>query len=130
MSAAPLTTRLPEWLDQEIREYFRSNGVGVSAGMKQIAEEWWIIQNMPSIEIRDGVTGPRAALKDGPDIWQIIMVKEDYGDDLKGLSEHFGDLPIEDIEKALAFYELFAEQIDAKLRENERAMKQLLRTYG
>ena len=41
------------------------------------------------------------------------MVKEGYGDDLKGLSEHFGDLPMEDIETALAFYRLFPEQIDA-----------------
>lgn len=130
MSATPLTTRLPEWLDREIREYFKSNGIGVSTGMKQIAEEWWIMRNMPSIEMRDGVTGPRAALENGPDIWQIIMVKEDYGDDLKGLSEHFGDLPIEDIERALAFYELFPDQVDAKLHENERAMKQLLKIYG
>jgi uncharacterized protein (DUF433 family) len=129
MSAAPLTTRLPEWLDQAIREYCRESGLGVSAGMKQIAEDWWIIRNMPGIEIREGVTGPRAALRDGPDIWQIIMVRQDYGDDLEGLREHFGGLTLEDIERALAFYELFPERIDAKLRENERAMKHLLRTY-
>ena len=130
MSSAPLTTRLPEWLDQELRRYFRNNGVGVSAGMKQIAEEWWITRNMPSIEIRDGVTGPRAALKDGPDIWQIIMVKADYGEDLEGLSEHFGGLSMEDIESALAFYKLFPEQVNDKIRENERAMRHLLRIFG
>ncbi|MFC1539852.1 hypothetical protein ACFL41_00010 [Gemmatimonadota bacterium] len=130
MSAPPLTTRLPEWLDQEIREFFKKAGLGVSTGMKQITEEWWIMRNMPSVEIRDGVTGPRAALKDGPDIWQIIMVKEGYGDDLQGLSEHFGDLPMEDIETALAFYRLFPEQIDAKLRENEQAMHFLMKMYG
>ncbi len=98
--------------------------------MKQITEEWWIMRNMPGIEIREGVTGPQAAIKGGPDIWQIIMVKEEYGDDLAALSEHFGDLPLEDIKKALAFYDLFPDQIDAKLRENERAMRHLLRTYG
>ncbi len=130
MSAPPLTTRLPEWLDQEIRDYFKDAGIGVSTGMKQIAEEWWIMRNMPSVEIRDGVTGPRAALKNGPDIWQIIMVKKGYGDDLKGLSEHFGDLPMENIDTAVAFYRLFPEQIDAKLRENERAMQFLMKAFG
>jgi len=130
MSAQPLTTRLPEWLDQEIRNFFNKAGLGVSTGMKQITEEWWIMRNMPTVEIRDGITGPRAALKDGPDIWQVIMVKEGYGDDLQGLSEHFGDLPMEDIETVLAFYRLFPEQIDAKLRENEHAMHFLMKAFG
>lgn len=130
MSSAPLTTRLPGWLDQAIREYCHEKGVGVSAGMKQIAEEWWIIRNMPGIEIREGVTGPRAALIDGPDIWQIVLARRDYGDDLEGLREHFGNLSAEDIELALAFHELFPERIEARIRENERAMKHLLRTYG
>ncbi|GEM_PF-2958154 len=36
MSADPLTTRLPKWLDQAIREYCRDSGLGVSAGMKHL----------------------------------------------------------------------------------------------
>lgn len=126
MPANPVTTRLPEWLDQELGGIFSNTGEGRSEGLRRIAEEWWALQNFPAIEFRDGVTGRRASVRGGPDVWEIVMVQRDYGDDRGGLYEHFKWLPREDLDQALAYAEKFATSIDARIEENERVERQLM----
>lgn len=129
MPANPVTTRLPEWLDQELGGIFSDSGEGRSEGLRRIAEEWWVLQNFPAIEFRNGVTGRRASVRGGPDVWEIVMVQRDYGDDREGLYEHFSWVPREDLDQALAYAERFAGVINARIDENERVGRQLLQAH-
>jgi len=115
-----LTTRLPEWLNVELREEFARFNTGPSEGLRRVVEQWWVGRNLPSLEYRDSLDGPRPALKDGPELWEFIMTHRSYGGDLDGVSEHYCGLPLEGMKQALAYYRLFPDAIDRHLAENER----------
>lgn len=123
MPASILTTRLPEWLGDELREEFAQYGEGPSEGLRRVVEEWWVRKNLPAIEYRDSLDGPRPAMKEGPELWSFIMIHRSYGDDLDGISEHYGGLSHEGMKQALAYYKLFPDSIDEHLRENDRLMR-------
>ncbi|MFO7767586.1 MAG: hypothetical protein R6W82_01290 [bacterium] len=120
MAGTTLTTRLPEWLEEEIREEFEQRGEGPSEGLRRVVQEWWILTRLTLIEIREGVTGPRPALKGGPEVWEVILVRRWYENDPKGLRDYFGGLTEEQLRQALACYELFPEPVDEHLREIDR----------
>lgn len=80
------------------------------------------MENFPAIEFRDGPAGRRAALRGGPEVWEIIMVWRNYAPDLDGLRAHFDWLPPEALDQALAYYERNSESIDALIEENERVL--------
>jgi len=123
MPASVLTTRLPEWLSEELREEYAKYGDGPSEGLRRVVEEWWVRKNLPAIEYRDSLDGPRPAMKEGPELWSFFMVRRSYGDDLEGISEHYGGLPQEGMEQAMVYYKLFPDSIDEHLRENDRLMR-------
>jgi hypothetical protein len=89
---ATVSARLADWLEREPREFRREDGDDPSAGLRRGAEEWRAMQRSPAIEFRDGVTRRRAALRDGPEVWEVAMVARNYGDDVEGVIAHFGGL--------------------------------------
>lgn len=124
---ATLTARLDDWLKKEIVDFWRAQGEGPSSGLRRVAEEWWAMQTFPAIAFRDGVAGRRAVLRGGPDVWEVVAVARDYGEDREGFHEHFGGEPApEALDQALAYAERFPKEIDAQIAENER-IEELLR---
>lgn len=116
-----LSTRLDDWLREEIIEFWRAHGAGPSTALRHVAEEWWALQEFPAIEFRDGVSGRRAALRGGPDVWEVVSVARDYGPDRDGLYEHFAPFPDPAaIAQALAYAERFPAEIAALIADNER----------
>ena len=120
MSTTVLTTRLPEWLSEELKEEFAKYNAGPSEGLRRVVEQWWVGSNLPALEYRDSLDGPRPAMKDGPELWEFIMTRRGYDGDLDGVSKHYGGLPSEGMEQALVYYRLFPDSIDHHLNENER----------
>ncbi|HSU15656.1 hypothetical protein [Longimicrobium sp.] len=125
MPANPITTRLPEWLEEELNGTFAASGEGRSEGMRRIAEEWWTLEHFPAIEFRDGVTGRRASVRGGPDVWEIAMVERDYSNDREGLYEHFSWIPREHLDQALAYAGKFASEVHGRVELNERIGRQM-----
>lgn len=66
----------------------QERGEGPSIGLRRVVEEWWALQHFPGIEFRDGVSGRRAALREGPDVWDVVMVARDLDNDLERLFTH------------------------------------------
>jgi len=121
MTTIPITTRLPEWMDQEIRAYWRRHGEKPSPGYRRVIEEWWVRENLPLLEFRDGVSGRRAGVCAGPDVWEVAWIASEYGHDVAPVEAHFGGyVPREAIEQALRYAEQFPEVIEEQIRENER----------
>lgn len=130
MSTPPLTTRLPGWLDEELRRFFGEHKLGPSEGLRRVADEWWVMENFPAIEFRDDPFGRREALRSGPEVWEVVMVQRDYGEDRRGLETHFADIPAEHLDQALSYYRRFPERIDAMIKENERVARFLEERAG
>ncbi|HEX6747572.1 MAG TPA: hypothetical protein VF092_09815 [Longimicrobium sp.] len=98
--------------------------------MRRVAEEWWTLQNLSAIEFRNGVTGRRASVRGGPDVWETVMVQRDYGDDREGLYQHFSWLAPGDVDQALTYAEKFAVSIDDRIAQNERVAGELAQAYS
>lgn len=131
MATLPATTRLPDWLERALRTFWQEHGEGPSVGLRRTVEEWWALQHFPAIEFRDGVTGRRAALRDGPDVWEVAMVARDYGGDVARLETHFGGhLSRDALTQALAYAARFPEEIDNWITENERVARFLAGRAG
>lgn len=131
MATIPATTRLPDWLEHEIRQFWQEHGEGPSVGLRRTAEEWWALQEFPAIEFRDGVSGRRAALREGPDVWEVAMVAEAYARDMEQLMQHFGGrISHAALEQALAYSDRFPDEITGWIAENERVARLLARRSG
>ncbi|MFQ5890721.1 MAG: hypothetical protein ACE5JR_11795 [Gemmatimonadota bacterium] len=128
-STATLSTRIPRWLEEELRSVFQRQGEGPSEGLRRIVSEWWACRTFGAIEFRDALGGRRAALRDGPEIWEIISVQRDYGDDAEALRAHFSWIPAEALGQAVEYYRRFGDEVDALIAENERA-EEYLRARG
>lgn len=126
MATSPVATRLPDWLDLQIREYWERHGERPSPGYRRVIEEWWVAQSMPALEFRDGPAGRRVGIRGGPDVWEVVMVARAHGHDLMRIGEHFGDrVDRSAVEQALQYEERFPAVVQEQLRANER-VEQLL----
>ncbi len=123
---ATVTARLEDWLKEDVEAFWHSHGERPSPGLRRVVQEWWATQRLPAITFRDGVSGRRAVLRDGPDVWEVVMVARDYGDDRAGLYAHFaGFVAPEALDQALAYAEHFPEETEAMLAENTRVERLL-----
>lgn len=130
VSDQPLSVKLRPWLEEELRAEFEERGESVSEGLRRLLEEWWALRNLPAIEFRDGVTGRRAAVRSGPEVWEVIAALQDHEGDIDALGEHFSWLDEEDLDAALRYYDRFPEPIDELIRENERTARFLADRIG
>lgn len=121
MATTPITTRLPEWMDREIRAYWKRHGEKPSPAYRRVIEEWWVTQNLPHLEFRDGVSGRRVGVRAGPDVWEVVLVARAYDHDMELVEAHFGGhIPRQAIEQALRYAEQFPGVIEEQIRENDR----------
>jgi hypothetical protein len=56
----------------------------------------------------------------GPDVWEIVSVRDDYGSDIEGFQEHFAFVRPEHLRQALAYAERFPEETRAMIENNLR----------
>lgn len=121
-----ITARLDEWLDREIRAFWRLRGEGPSSGMRRLAREWWVLQELPLLEFRDGVVGRRPGVRGGPDVWEIVLLAREGELDPPAIVDYLaGDVPVAAIEQALEYAARFPDEIEEWLTENERVGKLL-----
>jgi hypothetical protein len=121
-----LSTRVKGWLRKEIVDFGRRQREGPSEALRRVTEEWWAMSRFPAIEFRDGVTGRRAGVRGGPDVWEVVMVWKDHDPNREGLYDHFGGhVSQEGLDQALAYHERFSEEIDERIEENRRVAGRL-----
>jgi hypothetical protein len=123
---ATMTARIEEWLREDVETFWQAHGEKPSAGLRRVIQEWWAAQHFPALSFRDGVSGRRAVLRDGPDVWEVAMVARDYGDDRDGFYAHFAGFVARDaLDQALEYAERFPEEIAGLLAENARVERLL-----
>lgn len=115
----PLCARLSPELEEELAVFFDEHGWGPSEGLRVVIEEWVAASAIPDIEFRSGPLGRRAAVRGGPEVWEIVSVAHEAPAD-HDLYAHFSWLDRRKVLAALEYYERFPEPIDAILARNER----------
>lgn len=73
------------------------------------------MRRVPGIVFIDGATGRRAALARGLDIWEIIATWQEVSRSYEELHQKYPWLTETQLRAALAYYELYPDEIDARL---------------
>ena len=123
--STPLSIRFPDLLADRVRA--RGVGLGETASgmVVRLVDEGMRMADHPGIVFRDGPTGRRAGLMNGPDVWEVIVVLCDY-------AYGRGASPVRSAAKALAltesavrtaenYYAAFPDEIDARIAANAAA---------
>ncbi|MGH7475254.1 MAG: hypothetical protein ACRELD_03110 [Longimicrobiales bacterium] len=112
---------MDDWLKERLEAFWREHGERPSTGLRRVAEEWWAMQEFPAISFQDGVSGRRARLRGGPDVWEVVAVWRDYSGDREGFYEHFAPYASRDVlDQALGYAERFGEEIETMIEQNQR----------
>lgn len=116
-----MSVRLDEWLKERLEEFWRAHGERPSTGLRRVAQEWWAMQQFPAVVFQDGVSGRRARLRGGPDVWEVVSVWRDYDPETDAFYEHFAPYVEQAaLDQALAYAERFPEEIEEALEQNAR----------
>jgi hypothetical protein len=77
----------------------------------------------PGVILRDGPSGPRPALPDGPDVWEVIEVLQQVeatGQDAIAQVAEWASLTPDEVRLALDYYDEFPEAIDSWIDANRQ----------
>ena len=129
----PTSFRLPEDLLDRLDAASRAGKTSVTSLVAVLLDEGLKTRRFPGIVYRDGPTGRRAALLDGPDVWEVVRdLRHTPG---KGMArvEHLAaevGLPAARIRLAVDFYAAFADEVDALIEADEEAAERVRQIAG
>ncbi len=120
-----VSVRLDDTLAERLRLRARAAGETLSDRLRRYAEEGTRREEHPMITFRDGPTGRRAKLLDGPDVWEVAMWVEDLEAEPDPLAALIEDsiLTRPQVEAALSYRAAYPDEIAARieLHRNETA---------
>jgi hypothetical protein len=80
-------------------------------------------RRFPGVVYRDGPTGRRAGLVNGPDVWEIVRDVSSTGGRgekrLRTVAET-AELPLSQVRLAVDFYTTFPDEVDARIESDQR----------
>ena len=113
--------RVSEELDQAIRREAKMRGKTWSATTQELLAEAIKMRRVPGIVFVDGPSGRRAVVAGtGLDVWEIAATWESCSENYETLQESYPWLSEQQLRCALAYYELYPDEIEARL-ELERS---------
>ena len=113
----PVTVRLPEPSWEELRQIARREHRSISEVGARFITEGLRESRFPYIEFRSFNGERHACIKGGLQVWQLMMAARDFGLDVDKIAYHL-DLKPEQVKAGLHYYEVYPEEIDLALEEN------------
>ena len=112
-----VSVRLEDGLAQRLRLRARAAGETLSDRLRRYAEEGVRRDEHPLITFRDGPTGRRAGLIDGPDVWEVAMWVDELSGEPDPVAALINDsvLTRPKIEAALRYRIAYPEEIDVRI---------------
>ncbi len=78
------------------------------------------MRRVPGIVFMDGPVGRRASIAGtGLDVWEVIATFKSVGEDRERLAASYGWLSDRQLSAALAYYDLYPQEIDERIEEEE-----------
>lgn len=113
--------RIPDELDREIAHESELRGKSWSATTAELLDEGIRMRRAPGIGFVDGPAGRRAVVAGtGLDVWEVVATWKDSGRNYEALRRNYPWLTEAQIRAALAYYEVYPAEIEARLlRESQ-----------
>lgn len=129
MPARARGLRLPEELQKEIEHEMALRGATFSEVASSLLREAVRMRRVPGIVFMDGPVGRRASIAGtGLDVWEVISTFKSVGEDRERLKASYEWLSDRQLSAALAYYDLYPREIDARMEEEARWTPE--RLYG
>ena len=126
--ARPTSFRLPEDLLERLDSEASASGTSATALVTGLLDEGLKTRKFPGIVYRSGPAGRRAALANGPDVWEVVRaVRRTRGKGeprLRQVAEASG-LTIDQVRLAVEFYTAFPDEVDARIAADDEAARQV-----
>lgn len=120
----PLSIRFSDELHERLRGYADAVGQPISTVAQLAVREWLDMVEHPGIVFRDGPTGRRAALAEGPDVWEVASVlaqQEGKPEErVQAAAEHLG-LSTRQVEGVAGYWASHKVEIDQRIAANAAA---------
>jgi uncharacterized protein (DUF433 family) len=111
---------LPEELEKEIEREQRLSGASFSEVATSLLREAIRMRRVPGIVFIDGPAGRRASIAGtGLDVWEVIATYRSVGEDYERLKSCYEWLSDRQLSAAVAYYEFYPEEIDARIEREE-----------
>jgi hypothetical protein len=120
----PLCTRISAELEAELEERFKDLDWSPSEGLRAIVTEWLAIGRFPDLAFRDTVVGRRAAVRGGPEVWEVAAIAGpgfgEAGSLPAHVREHFSWVGVSALEQALAYASAYPAETTRIIDRNRR----------
>jgi uncharacterized protein (DUF433 family) len=128
MSTRARGLRLPEELEEEIEREMKLRGATFSKVATSFLREAVRMRRIPGIVFMDGPAGRRAAIAGtGLDVWEVVATYKSVEEDFERLKASYEWLSDRQLSAALGYYELYPEEIDARIELEERLTPERVR---
>lgn len=129
-STVQFSARLDADIVARLKTQSAREGLSASQLAERYIDEGLRAEEFPGIEFRPGPTGRRAALMDGPDIWEIVRdvraAREAGAAEPHALVAAASDLTDAQVRLAAAYYTVYPDEIDARIAADEELVERLL----
>jgi hypothetical protein len=125
MSRRPATpVRFDYAVAERLAAYVATHpGSSMSSTANRLVDEGLRMTEHPGVVFRDGPTGRRAGLVDGPDVWEVIRAlksaraaePELSEEDILGLVEVNSGVPLRLLRTAVRYWASYPDEIDAEI---------------
>ena len=120
---------MPDELEKEIEREMRLRGATFSEVASSLLREAVRMRRVPGVVFMDGPAGRRASIAGtGLDVWEIIATFKSVGADRERLEASYEWLSDRQLSAALAYYDLYPQEIDERIEEDEHWTPE--RLYG
>lgn len=129
-----LNARMGETVLSRLERRSRELGEPKSRLAERLIDEGLRMEEFPGIVFRDGPSGRRAALLDGPDVWEVIgdlqrTKRRKNVDPVKAVVRGSG-LSEQQVRLAAAYYGRYPDEIEARIERNEELHEAAERTLA
>ncbi len=128
MAARARGLRLPQELEEEIEREMKLRGATFSEVATSLLREAVRMRRVPGIVFIDGPAGRRAAIAGtGLDVWEVVATYKSLEEDYERLKASYEWLSDRQLSAALGYYELYPDEIDARIELEERLTPERVR---
>lgn len=112
--------RLSEELEEDIERERRLRGATFTEVATSLLREAVRMRRVPGVVFMDGSSGRRSTLAGtGLDVWEVVATYQSVGHDYERLEKSYPWLSEPQLRAALAYYELYPEEIDVRIEREE-----------
>lgn len=119
-----VTIEIAEPSAGELRSIAREERRSVNEVGARLIEEGLRLSRFPDIEFRSFNGDRDACVKGALQVWQLVMVAQDYDMDVEKVASHLS-LRSEQVRSALGYYAAYPAEIDRAIAENDMGEERL-----